>query len=150
MPSSESAESIAEVLQHIRQLVLQWDPSLVICDKDDAELNAIAMVFPKATILLCDFHMKQAWDRWLKTASHGVAKEDQNKVYAQMVFISMAPTVKACELRCKEFEQETFYIGNRNLESMFSHTLTRSTEWHKSEIMCPLDKFWPPTTLSKL
>lgn len=50
----------------------ELDPSHFMIDKSDAERSAIEQVFPKATILLCDFHRLQAQQRWLAKSDHDV------------------------------------------------------------------------------
>ena len=34
--------------------------------------NSVPNVFLDCTVLLCDFHREQAWERWLTTTSNGV------------------------------------------------------------------------------
>lgn len=46
-------------------------------DKDQAEINAISHVFPQSRILLCLFHVIQAWQRWLASSDvPAVCRED--------------------------------------------------------------------------
>ena len=59
LPASETKVAMVEVLLHIKQLVPTWDPKVFSVDKDDAEIGAVEAVFPSATIVLCDFHVKQ-------------------------------------------------------------------------------------------
>ena len=73
--SEETNEAIAEVLLYMRRMVPSWEPTLIIVDKSDAEIVAIQRVFPRCFIMLCDFHVKQAWQRWLNATAHGVRDE---------------------------------------------------------------------------
>ena len=77
----ERAECVAEALAYIKRLVPEWNPTAIITDKDDAELNACKAIFPNVILVLCEFHSKQAWLRWLKTSAHGVPKHEQKKIY---------------------------------------------------------------------
>ncbi|KAK3242908.1 hypothetical protein CYMTET_47408 [Cymbomonas tetramitiformis] len=123
LPSSESKEALIEVLLQCKKLVPEWDPKVMICDKDDAELGAIAAVFPRATIVLCDFHVKQAWDRWLKTSTHGVPKVDQKVIYRALCHISKAPSLKALASRILAFEEMEQFQTNPQLQRWWN------TEW---------------------
>jgi len=103
MVSHESKESIMEVLLYIQLLVPEWSPNALIMDKDDSEIEACKRVFPNAIIILCEFHTKQAWLRWLRTSAHGVPKAQQQVLYKHMNDIMKSTSVpmalsKVCEL----------------------------------------------------
>jgi hypothetical protein len=70
--SSETTEAIAEALVYIKMLVPEWKLEVMIMDHSTAEINAIEQVFPHVFILLCDFHIKQAWQRWLSCGDNQV------------------------------------------------------------------------------
>ncbi|KAK3250859.1 hypothetical protein CYMTET_39782 [Cymbomonas tetramitiformis] len=126
MSATESKAAVAEVLSQVKLLVPEWDPKVFITDKDDAEIGAIGMLFPNATIVLCDFHVKQAWDRWIKTSAHGVNKKDQDKLYHFLERISKAKNMSLLQARITEFENDTIYTSNSNLQAWWS------TEWKSS------------------
>ncbi len=51
-------------------------------DKSEMEMNGIHSVFKEARILLCHFHVKQAWQRWLGERSKSrLPHGDNNKTY---------------------------------------------------------------------
>jgi hypothetical protein len=77
----ERAECVAEALAYLKLLVPGWNPTALITDKDDAEINACKAIFPDAIIILCEFHAKQAWLRWLHTSAHGVPVGEQRLIY---------------------------------------------------------------------
>ena len=80
----EKAESVAEALAYLKHLVPDWRPGTIMTDKDDAEISACGQIFPTARLVLCEFHVKQAWLRWLRTSAHGVPKEQQRRLYDMM------------------------------------------------------------------
>ncbi len=116
LPASETKVAIVEVLLHIKQLVPTWDPKVFIVDKDDAEIGAVAAVFPSCTLILCDFHVKQAWERWLKTSAHGVPPEDQKYILQLLSSISLAPTLSAMQARIKTLQELHIYSVNTGLQ----------------------------------
>ncbi|KAK3240651.1 hypothetical protein CYMTET_49515 [Cymbomonas tetramitiformis] len=122
LPSGETKEALVEVLLQVKKLVPTWEPRVMLCDKDDSELGAIATVFPRAVIVLCDFHVKQAWNRWLRASAHGVSKDDQKIVYRALCHISNAPSVAACHARIQAFETGELFEANPQLQ-----------RWWKSE-----------------
>jgi hypothetical protein len=57
------------------------DPQLFLTDDCLAERQALAAVFPEAVLLLCTFHILQAFWRYLWDSKHGVAKEDRPHLF---------------------------------------------------------------------
>jgi hypothetical protein len=102
MISHECKESIAEVLLYIRLLVPGWKPNALILDKDDAEILACKRVFPNALIILCEFHVKQAWLRWLRTGTHGIPKDKQRVLYKYMNDIMKSTSVPQASYKVSE------------------------------------------------
>ena len=101
MLQHETEQAITEVLLLIKDMVPKWNPRCMIMDKDQAEINACTSVFPNVTIILCEFHAKQAWLRWLRTSAHGVPKEMQLRVYKLMGSIMKSPTPAVAESRVR-------------------------------------------------
>ena len=73
---SESADSILESLNIIRQWNPAWNPNFFMCDYSDAEIAAIEQAFPGIVVYLCDFHREQAWTRWVHDRKHGLSASD--------------------------------------------------------------------------
>ena len=94
MISHETKEAVTEVLLYLKHLVPNWEPNAVIMDKDEAEIQACKLVFPNAVIILCEFHAKQAWLRWLRTSAHGVTKDRQLYVYKCLNGIMKSPSTQ--------------------------------------------------------
>lgn len=80
----ETVACVAEALAYLKHLVPQWNPITIITDKDDAEISACKINFPSAIVVLCEFHVKQAWLRWLRTGAHSVPKEQQMRIYTML------------------------------------------------------------------
>jgi len=81
MVSEESNTAIDEVLGYIKSFVPEWDPRVFMMDKSAAEMLAVRTRFPNAIIILCEFHVKQAWLRSLVSSKRGLKKEEQHRVY---------------------------------------------------------------------
>eukprot|EP00794_Sanderia_malayensis_P002439 gene2439-2806_t len=63
-----------------------WNPLYFMTDFDEKELNAIKSVFTSYKVYLCDFHLEQAWTRWVSKKEHRVShvKDD---VLARFILI---------------------------------------------------------------
>ena len=65
LSSSQDGHNVARILQLLRQMAPRWVPYAFMLDCDRAERNAVQHVFPWVFVLLCEFHVKQAWRRAL-------------------------------------------------------------------------------------
>ena len=50
-------------------------PKIFMADDDPALRNALRRTWPSSRLLLCTFHVLQAWHRWLKDSTHGVTNQ---------------------------------------------------------------------------
>ena len=71
----EDSNSIAEALSLLRA---QWDLNGItignfMIDCQQSEENAIWGIFLESVVYLCNFHLLQAWLRWLVNTKNGVA-----------------------------------------------------------------------------
>lgn len=65
----EDNTTISQCLSILKEWAPGWEPSIFWTDNDGAELLAIANTFPGALNLLCDFHLKQGWNKELRCIS---------------------------------------------------------------------------------
>lgn len=82
-----------EVLQHALELYTSLlddtafngrgreGPAVFLTDDCRAERQALHAVFPNSTLLLCVFHVLQAYWRYLWDSKHGVAKSDRPHLF---------------------------------------------------------------------
>ena len=81
---SESAESILEAINIIKQWNPAWNPKFFLCDYSDAEIAAIEQAFPGILVYLCDFHCEQAWTRWIHDWKHGLSASDGESLLSML------------------------------------------------------------------
>ena len=74
--SNESASSIREALDILKQWNPTRNPPVILCDYSEAEISAIKSAFTSTSVYLCDFHREQAWTRWVSNSQHGLTKSD--------------------------------------------------------------------------
>ncbi|KAF3856959.1 hypothetical protein F7725_008818 [Dissostichus mawsoni] len=94
---SEDEQTIAQGLEQLKQVVGEKGfagrghegPQLVITDDCRAERGALRKAFPKATLLLCSFHLLQAVWRWLWSKESCCTQEVRR--WLKTAFIFWAP-----------------------------------------------------------
>ena len=62
----------------------------------------------ETTVLLCDFHRKQAWDRWLSATSNGM-RSLKDVALGCLRRIANSETVEDYNLRVEELRGTTFW-----------------------------------------
>ncbi|CAG8685783.1 8662_t:CDS:1, partial [Ambispora gerdemannii] len=59
----KAGETLIFWLEAIKNQNQEWKPHTFLTNCDDAQQNAINAVFPNARILLCQWHVKNAWQK---------------------------------------------------------------------------------------
>jgi hypothetical protein len=128
--SSETTEAIAEALLFIKRLVPNWQPGVMIVDHSAAEVGAIEIVFPNVYILLCDFHIKQAWQRWLKAECSSYKEE----VYTLLVNIAHSSDVREKAAALSALEAFLARPENAHVKSWFNNHYAKCIQsWCKAD-----------------
>jgi hypothetical protein len=112
--SAETKVGIAEVLVHMKHITPKWNPGAFIVDKSDAEIGAIQMVYgQRMHIILCDFHVKQAFTRWVKTSVHNIGDVAEKK-RAYDLMAAMADSTTFDRLAAAEQSWEDYMEHSEN------------------------------------
>ena len=91
---SETTEQIQEALQILQTWNPEWRPRYFMCDYSEAELAALEAVFPGVTVCLCDFHRKQAWERWTNERSMDSMTKEEISLSICFVNVQMRPPLQ--------------------------------------------------------
>ena len=121
---NEDASSIAEALEILRSWNPTWQPRNAMCDFSEAEINALESLFPGISVMICDFHREQAWERWTKKSQNGLSHDQREELLACLRGVAFANS----EINLAKALQ--------NLESCPSFSLPKVSEW--------LSKTWLP------
>lgn len=84
---SESECMILQGLQLLKSILPKesfngrQQPNIVITDDCAAERNSLRIAFPKSKLLLCQFHVLQAFMRYVWCAKNGVISDDRTYVF---------------------------------------------------------------------
>lgn len=89
-------------------------PKFAMLDKSAAEMAALRSAFPSIKLLLCQFHLHQAWIRALRASEYQIpTKQHQNIVYMLLLRLEKAATESEFQQAAKEFKSRIRHISTR-------------------------------------
>ena len=88
----ESATHIEEALNILTSWNQNWKAKYFMTDYLEAEIAALESCFPGITVYLCDFHRKQAWERWTRDSEHGLNTAESEFLLDQLRACAWAPS----------------------------------------------------------
>jgi hypothetical protein len=77
-------------------------PNLIMTDDSSAERNALSSVYPTSTLLLCSFHVLQAYWRYLWDSKNGIKKEHRQHLLAVLKDMVYAETVELFDCKYED------------------------------------------------
>jgi len=101
---SESRVVFVKILKKALEWNPQWNPSHMMVDKCQAEIEAVKEVLPNTRILLCQFHRDQAWKRKVTVDLFGGSQEEAKE--ARDLLKRMGDSLKSADFDkySKEFK----------------------------------------------
>ncbi|CAN7979762.1 unnamed protein product [Ixodes pacificus] len=76
----ETAACISEALAVFKEWNLGYSPEYWMVDFCQAQISAIADVFPESDVMLCNFHREEAWERWVKRKENDVPPDQKDEL----------------------------------------------------------------------
>lgn len=73
----DTAHCITEALDVFKQWCNNWSPQHWMEDYSKTKIDAFQQVLPESKISICDFHKKQAWQRWLGRQENSMSDLDE-------------------------------------------------------------------------
>nr|XP_023019302.1 uncharacterized protein LOC111508109 [Leptinotarsa decemlineata] len=104
-------------------------PLVFITDDSKAERNALKIVFANSTVLLCTFHLCQAFWRWLWDNTHGILKKDKSYIMRQFQKILYAHSETEINQAHEEFFKDEVILSYDKLQSYMQSLWDRREEW---------------------
>ncbi|XP_078695173.1 uncharacterized protein LOC144924097 [Branchiostoma floridae x Branchiostoma belcheri] len=89
-------------------------------DFSQAEMNALAEVFPASKVILCDFHREKAWVEWVRKGANGVS-HDQETVLGLLRGVAGAATQEELDRSLIELQESSFWKENERLRNYMSN-----------------------------
>ena len=139
LTSKEDEETIAAALTLFKSIVPKDaffgrgpddGPKIIMTDDSDAERNAVRSSWPKAILLLCIFHLLQAFWRWLWSGDHRIWKDDRPTLYNLFKPLVFVNNDKDYEKKKKTLLRNKVCKKYKNLQSHLTNSvLPRKDEW---------------------
>ncbi|KAK3911088.1 Methanogen homoaconitase large subunit [Frankliniella fusca] len=104
-------------------------PKIIFTDDSDAERNALQFTFSEAVLLLCIFHVLQAFWRYVWNADHKVDKKFRAEVYHAFHDAVYAENAESFENHFKELLGMPAVTGNDILLKHLRDYKVRAKEW---------------------
>lgn len=106
-----------------------FEPKIVMTDDSFAERNALKAVFPTSRLLLCIFHICQAFWRWLWQREHKVEKNDRKIIMQSFRDILFSMTPEEAEENATVFFSNEKVINNKYVNEYTTKLWMRKSEW---------------------
>ena len=113
---NEDAESIAEALRIIKSWNIGWNPIYFMVDYSLAEINAIEEVFPNAAVYICDFHRKQAWNRWVRSSKNNLNSKEQHFLTDLLQRVAYSRTTSSYNTALENLRKSSVYKSKKNVQ----------------------------------
>lgn len=107
----------------------KFEPQIVMTDDSTAERNALRTIFPDARLLLCAFHVCQAFWRWLCVADHKVDIMKRQSIMIRFRNILFATDPQDAEKLYDELTADDFVTRIPALLSYLRNLWKRRLEW---------------------
>lgn len=107
----------------------KFKPRVIMTDDSQAERNSLQAVFPESRLLLCAFHVSQAFWRWLCDGRHGVDKTKRQHIMLEFHNLLYANTPTEAETRFNEFLKGNYVKENEKLCFHLNEIWKRKEEW---------------------
>ena len=110
-----------QIKAHMKNVGDQCEPNVWIGDKDSAQMNAVAEIYPNSLYWLCIFHVQQAFNR----TGRGKCRNQQEAEYVMEKLSDMMYT--RSERDCNEIQQQILRGRSTQLKTYLI------TEWFQEE-----------------
>jgi hypothetical protein len=99
----ETEDDLVQALTHLKEMLGDDTPGVILSDKAEAQRNAIKRVFPLWTNLFCIWHANRSVNEKCKT--HFTSAEDFEEFMKGWAKIVSSPTLEVYQNSVKEFKQ---------------------------------------------
>ena len=81
-----------------------------------SEINAIGEVFPNATVYICDFHRKQAWNRWVRSSKNNLNTKEQQVLTDLLQRVAYSRTTSSYNTALENLRKSSVYKSKKNVQ----------------------------------
>lgn len=104
-------------------------PLLFMTDDSSAERNALQVVFPEAVLLLCVFHILQAYWRFLWDSKTNIVKESRRKLFSFLKSMLYSTSEDDLQSRFEAALSDSTVNSYPNVHSHLQALYERRAEW---------------------
>ncbi|XP_067929247.1 uncharacterized protein [Watersipora subatra] len=131
----ETEEAIKEAIAVVKSWNQSWQPKSWMVDCCAAEISAVSTTFPDSTILVCDFHRLQAWNRWLVKGTNNINKDVQKNLKKLLGEVAKSQTEEIYLQNMTELQGSKEWMDHKNVQAYFNQTWF-SNGMHKRWVKC--------------
>lgn len=107
----------------------KMNPAIIMTDDSAAERNALRTIFPMARLLLCCFHVGQAFWRWLCGSEHKIDISQRQWIMSAFSKLMFASDEAKAENLLKEITSNEYVKTRTNLVQHLNNIWDRKQEW---------------------
>lgn len=134
--SDEKQETIQRAMEMIKDVVpvkgfygKQNGPSVIMTDDSTAERNALANVWPGATLLICIFHFLQSCWTWLYDGKNKISHHHRKELITQVKEMVYAKSASQLDKLYKKFNKNELVCQYPKFRSYIEKWWQKRTEW---------------------
>ncbi|KAK1947984.1 Zinc finger SWIM domain-containing protein 3 [Phytophthora citrophthora] len=102
---NEQATTISTILEYFKEKNPLWENVVsVVIDKDFTEWKVLEECFPKAKILLCQYHAISYWKKVTKRSIYGIKAAQGEKLLGLMIKLLYSSTQDAYDTHCRNLK----------------------------------------------
>lgn len=135
--TSESQSTVSAALELFRNMVGEEGffgkgkdgPDIFMTDDCKAEQGALSEVFPRSSLLLCAFHILQAFWRYVWDSKHGVVLADRPHVFHLFKDMLYADSAPELQTRFEAAVQDDTLNKNEKVLKYVENMFARKEQW---------------------
>ncbi|ESO97765.1 hypothetical protein LOTGIDRAFT_152862 [Lottia gigantea] len=128
----ETMSHVQEALNIIKSWNPNFNPTYLMCDISDAQINALEAVFPTSLVYLCDSLRQKAWEVWFKKPENGVPSSDQKALLTMLENIANSTTDEIFQNTMYKLKSNEIWQRHTKVQQYITSTwLPHQVRWVK-------------------
>ena len=133
--SDEKQDTIKRAMEMVKQVLPKEaffgskGPKVIMTDDSSTERNALADVWPEATLLLCIFHFLQSCWTWLHDGNNKIKNDHRTELISKVKQMVYAKSVSELKALHGKFVKNELVSRYPKFQSYFAKWWQKQTEW---------------------
>lgn len=107
----------------------KMNPAVIMTDDSAAERNALKTIFPDSRLLLCCFHVAQAFWRWLSSSMHGIDITKRQSIMVRFSELMFSKTDNEAVKIFTSLISDAYVKSSNNLVQHLKKIWKKRVEW---------------------